>query len=56
MNSDEDLYLKYQGCYLLTLFVLHHSLICIIHLKLAFVMQMVPSNRRLKVNQLELII
>ena len=53
MNSDEDLHLKY---YLLTLFVLHHSLTCIIHLKLAFRMQMLTSNRRLKVDQLGLII
>ena len=36
--------------------MLHHSLTCIIHLKLALVMQMLTSNGRLKVDQLGLII
>ena len=35
---------------------MHHSLTCIIHLKLALVMQMLTSNRRLKLDQLGLII
>ena len=57
MNSDEDLpKILRLLLYLLTLFVLHHSLTCIIHLNLALVMQMLTSNGRLKVDQLGLII
>ena len=35
---------------------MHHSLTCIIHLKLALVMQMLTSNSSLKGDQLGLII